>query len=667
MSDFVDDVGQVGERDIRSVREMGPPSAGEPSRPATPGSVDAPVGGSRPGPSGWRKPATIAAGVVVVVLLLLTVAWAVDSVRNGTAVRRNVSVAGEDVGGLSQDDLLPVLRALDSTIGATPVSLVSPTKTLASTGADLGLRLDADATAAAALAVGRDDPLLARPFRWLGSFFGHDDAPVTLQVDSAKANDTIGRLEREVRTDPIEPSLTYRKPDLAVVPGKPGAGLDPTQVASSLAAITQVDGSPITVEVGAVPIPPRFTDEVALDLLSTASERTAGLVGVEIAGEDRAIAGAALRPLLRTQAEGDRLVLDLDPTGAATLLEETFADLTVAPGNGSLSISGGKVVVKAGTSGRVCCTAASVDALRTWLRDGVKPRLELAEVTSPKDTAYYAKLGVKEIVAEFTTNHPCCAPRVDNIHRIADLIQGALILPGETFSVNDFVGQRTRAKGFQAAPVINGDGNFDEDVGGGISQFATTLFNAAFFAGLDIPEYMAHGLYISRYPYGRESTISFPSPDVKIRNNTPYGVMLWPTYTDTSIRVAMYSTRYVVGEQTGQSEEKYDVACTQVTTTRTRTWLNTGETKTDRFYALYAAAEGVQCDGSTRPKPGETTTTTASTVPGATTTAPGATTPPTVSPGTTSAPTSVPATTAPATTAPAGTAPATTTVAKPAG
>jgi vancomycin resistance protein YoaR len=183
---------------------------------------------------------------------------------------------------------------------------------------------------------------------------------------------------------------------------------------------------------------------------------------------------------------------------------------------------------------------------------------------------------------------------VANIHRIADLIQGVVIAPGTTFSVNDHVGRRTIANGFVAAPVIDHEYKFTEDVGGGISQFATTIFNAAFFAGLDIPSYYMHGIYIARYPYGRESTISFPSPDVRIRNNTPHGVLIWPTYTATSITVTMYSTKYVSGEQTNQTTAKKGV-CTEVTTERTRTYVD-GRKTTDRFSGLYSPEEGVKCE-----------------------------------------------------------------------
>ena len=86
-----------------------------------------------------------------------------------------------------------------------------------------------------------------------------------------------------------------------------------------------------------------------------------------------------------------------------------------------------------------------------------------------------------------------------------------------------------------------------------MSQFATTTFNAAFFAGLDIPSYQFHTEHLSRYPYGRESTVSYPEPEFRIVNNTPYGVLIWPTYTETSITVHLYSTRYATGAQTGQT------------------------------------------------------------------------------------------------------------------
>jgi vancomycin resistance protein YoaR len=103
-----------------------------------------------------------------------------------------------------------------------------------------------------------------------------------------------------------------------------------------------------------------------------------------------------------------------------------------------------------------------------------------------------------------------------------------------------------------------------------------------------------HSLYISRYPYGREATLFYPSVDLKITNNTPYGILVWPTWTDESITVTLYSTPWVVGEETGQVTEPAGV-CTRVITQRTRTWLEDNRKENDYFRALYQPEEGVRC------------------------------------------------------------------------
>ncbi len=156
---------------------------------------------------------------------------------------------------------------------------------------------------------------------------------------------------------------------------------------------------------------------------------------------------------------------------------------------------------------------------------------------------------------------------------MADIVRGYIIPPdGGVFDLNEVVGPRTIENGFVLAGAIE-NGEHVESVGGGVSQFATTSFNAAFFAGLDIPDYQFHTEHLSRYPFGRESTVSYGGPEFRIVNNTPYGVLMWPTYTETSITMHLYSTRFATGAQTGQSTGT-NGSCTTVTTTRTRTYVD---------------------------------------------------------------------------------------------
>ena len=147
-----------------------------------------------------------------------------------------------------------------------------------------------------------------------------------------------------------------------------------------------------------------------------------------------------------------------------------------------------------------------------------------------------------ELVGAFTTRYSPGAPRVTNIKRAAVLLDGYVIRPGGVFSMNRALGRRTTARGFVPAPMIVG-GRLVDSVGGGISQVATTLYNAAFFAGLELVEHTPHSFYIPRYPAGREATISWGGPELVFRNDWPAPVRLRLTATNTAITVRLYSKR----------------------------------------------------------------------------------------------------------------------------
>ena len=139
-------------------------------------------------------------------------------------------------------------------------------------------------------------------------------------------------------------------------------------------------------------------------------------------------------------------------------------------------------------------------------------------------------------------------------------------------------------------------------------------------------QYQSHSLYISRYPYGREATLGWPGPDLQIRNTTPYGILIWPSYTNSSLTVTLFSTKYFDNvDQTNQTTAPSGV-CTSVVTQRTRVYLD-GTKKVDVVRARYRPSEGVNCDGT---GPGVTTTTTTTTVVAETTVAPTTTLAPTI-------------------------------------
>ena len=550
-----------------------------------------------------RRRQLIWAGAIapVAAILLVVAAWAIDTGMSGGEVVRNVQLAGMDVGGMDSSDLLEHVESMDEAMRARPVQIVTPERTYETTAGEIGLSIDPRRTAQVVLDVGRDDPLPTRPLTWIGSFLGPREVDVRYDVDAETARSTMRALEGDFMVAPREPTIESLEGEpYRVVPGQPGMGIDADTLVVALDAAagdTAVD-EPVTVSIQPSELPPMLEDSVAETAAAAANDMTAGTISVTAAGRTIELVPRELRSLAEVvQVEGD-ITLELPPEAVLPLLEEGFGDLAVSPRSASFSLVGGQVRLEPSVTGVSCCSTEAAEAVSTAFDTGdtdVEIELDQAvpELTTEEAQAY----GIVEEIGSPTafgptTRHPCCQNRVTNIHRIADLVRGAVIAPGTTFSVNEFVGRRTIEKGFATDGVIY-DGVLTQDVGGGVSQFATTLFNAALYAGLDFGEYQSHSLYISRYPRGHEATISFPNPDLQIENNTPYGVMIWPEYTDTSITVRLFSTRHAqvsVGEPTASPQGN----CTRWTTPRTRTYPD-GTTDTDSVYATYRPEEGVRC------------------------------------------------------------------------
>ena len=167
------------------------------------------------------------------------------------------------------------------------------------------------------------------------------------------------------------------------------------------------------------------------------------------------------------------------------------------------------------------------------------------KATPPELTAEkLAGLGIKERVSTFTTRFTGGWPR--RAARTSSPSPGRSTArsccPGKTFSLNGHTGERGYAQGYRDAPVIL-DGKLVPGVGGGTSQFTTTLFNATYYAGLEDVEHKPHSYWFDRYPAVIESTIFWPNLDFKFRNNTEYGVLIDTSYTSSSVTVSIWSTK----------------------------------------------------------------------------------------------------------------------------
>ena len=148
-------------------------------------------------------------------------------------------------------------------------------------------------------------------------------------------------------------------------------------------------------------------------------------------------------------------------------------------------------------------------------------------------------MGIDRRMSSYKTYYSGTADRITNLQLGVRELDGTLVPPDGTFSLNEAIGERTVERGFRPAPVIIGT-EFAEEVGGGTSQVATTAFNAAWEAGLRITERNPHSLYISRYQLGRDATVYWPSLDLKFVNDTSDWVLVKGFSEGDGISIAIY-------------------------------------------------------------------------------------------------------------------------------
>lgn len=539
----------------------------------------------------------IAAGVPLLALIVLVAAYAIDTSAGGVA--RNVRLAGIDVGGLAEDALPVRIAEIAEQFTSVPVEIDTGERVYTTTAGELGLEVDQRSTADATLAIDDDTFLLARPFAWLASFVQERSAKIQLRASESRLGTAVVDLEGDDRTLPVEPSVEVTEDGFRLVSGQDGRGIDPAAVLAALPREVASTTDTIRVTVERSPIPPLGSDADAEAAIAEAERLTGEPLRLVTPGGSGTVEPEMLRRWVRLESGDDGAVrVELDPDRVAAELEGVVGEVEGGPVDAGFVVEAGRVRIVPHRDGLVCCAPGSdVRIIEALQADQREVALELRTASPRRTTADAEALGIVEEIGSPdafgpTTRHACCEARVQNIHRIADLVRGVVIEPGETFSVNGFVGRRTREKGFVEAGVIY-QGVFQTDVGGGVSQFATTLFNAALFAGLDFEAYQSHSIYISRYPRGHEATISYPNPDLVIRNSTPYGVLIWPEYTGSSITVRMFSTRHAevsVGQPTSSPAGR----CTRWTTPRTRTYPD-GSVERDSVFAIYRPGEGINC------------------------------------------------------------------------
>ena len=496
--------------------------------------------------TGWF-PKSLRARLILLAWALLTLGFGVFQGFMAERVGYGVRIAGVAVGGLATDDALSRIEAHLSAGGALIAHLQTAKREIAMPVADLGFTVDASRTVDAAGRSGR----MRLPFGITLWLWPGGQASVDARVDPARFAQAVAPLHKVADVPARDAALELSGDHVRVVPSKDGAQLDEVALERSILAALQ-QGRVFDGPLPTVVAPPKVTTAEAQARAELARVYVSSALTLRYRDVSVVLTPETIARMLsvNTGAGSATSPLTFGNPRAEKMLHTLFSAIETAPVSAQVEVSNGQVTITQSEDGRLIDmprlvgdldAVAQQSGLRqvfVAIRD-VPPKLSTDEVRS---------MGLSALGSQFSTYFdPSNHARATNLTQAAKEVDGTLVRPGEIFSLNDAIGPRTVNRGFDYAPVIGPGGVLRPGVGGGICQYATTLFNAVFFAGLPIVERHAHSLFIDHYPMGRDASVSWGSVDLKFKNDTAKTLMVrsWVTHGELTVVIVGSTDRTV--------------------------------------------------------------------------------------------------------------------------
>jgi vancomycin resistance protein YoaR len=471
-------------------------------------------------------------------LALLVVIYIALIVLSGGGVRQGSVVSGVTIGGLSSAE---AVASLDATLGKAsrkPFKLEAAGKEFVVKPRDAGLAFDAQATVESAS--GRS----WNPFTLAADLLGQREVEPVVVVDEPALTSQLAGISLAIDRPAIEPSITIERQEAKLKPGKNGRALDVEATSAQLIEALLEPREPIAAPIAKVL--PLISGESADESMALARTAMDNPIIVNAGAASAKLRPKAISRALSFTAAGGQLEPRIDGEVLQRALDGKLKGAEVPGRDASFKIVGGKPVVVPSIVGKGVSDVELATAVVGVLGDDSPARnvtVSMA-IREPAVTTEQARaLGVTERLSTFTQKFPYAAYRVQNIGQAARNVNGTLLLPGQTFSMNDAMKERTEKNGYTVGFVVGAGGVFAEDLGGGVSAATTTVWTGAFFAGLERVSTQAHSIYISRYQPGLEATVAWGMFDMKFKNNMPTGVFITTQMTNTSMTVTFWGTR----------------------------------------------------------------------------------------------------------------------------
>lgn len=475
-------------------------------------------------------------GILVGLVLICAGAYSYDVLKNQGNIPRGTAVGGVDISGMERDAAVSKLSGELGEVEHKDITLTAGEQSTSIAADKSGLSLDFQA------AVDSIADESYNPFTRLWSFVRPTrEVPVSPAIDDAKLDKVVAKAATQLQVKPIDGKVELTGGKVTTTDPVMGQNVDTAELKEAV-----VDGwlDPKGVSVKPEEVTPAI-DQDDVDKLAKGDAKKAMSGPVELTGKDDVTASVSPEKFVSVERKDDALQLVVDSAKAQELLAETLAETETPMQNAQVKMVGGKKEIVPHKDG----TQVDWDKTMKDFEDrviGNKDREWEADYTEEKatfTTADAKKANFDDVIGEFTTSGYSDASG-KNIQLVAAAVNGAMVAPGDVFSLNGYTGPRGTEQGYVESGIIL-DGHADTAVGGGISQFATTLYNAAYFAGMGDTAHTPHSYYISRYPAGREATVYEGAIDLQFENTSKYPVMIETDFGGGDITVRLKGVKQV--------------------------------------------------------------------------------------------------------------------------
>ena len=502
--------------------------------------ADSPIYSSTSRRRSRSRATLVTAGFCIAGLVVLAVLVGLAYSGSSRELAEGTHVAGVDVGGLTGEAAVSRLDVQFAKVSAEPVTFAAAGETFSFAANQLAVEPDWGGAVAAAGRAGDGFGPIRGLRRLHTRFFGAEVLP-RLAASDAALEFALDGMAAEVDREARSAALVRRGLRIETVPDRSGSRLERDAAAEVIVrALGQLDRSSGPVALPVVVAPPKVTAEMLAPAARRARTAVRAPVFLKGAGRSWRLPRHRLAALLDLPSDGATQIAFAG--AAADAYFRALARRVDRPAlDAQFAASGERVQVVPARDGVELDVPATARAL---LGAALRPenrvaQLQVGRATPERTTPDALAMGIDRRMASYKTYYSGTADRITNLELGVRKLDGTLVAPGGTFSLNEAIGERTVERGFRPAPVIIGT-KFAEEVGGGTSQVATTAFNAAWEAGLRITERNPHSLYISRYQLGRDATVYWPSLDFKFVNDTKSWVLVKGFAESDGISIAIY-------------------------------------------------------------------------------------------------------------------------------